>query len=382
MDESLIKNVESKAQVAKRPIKEARHLPGEIYASEEILRLERDRIFMCEWLCVGRVEEIEHPGDFFAVRVAEEPALILRDLQGEIRAFSNICAHRGVEVVSGTGNAKTFSCPYHGWTYGLDGRLVSAPHMRDWAANFDIGNCRLPPIRLDVWAGWIFITFSDDPSPLHEVLAPYAAALGFLRLEDCRLGGKTIETLNCNWKLVVENLVDLYHVHVLHRNSFGKGRRPVDYLKDSADLIGFYEAPPMVDGNKSLFGNMPWLEDKPERFACMAHIDPNMQLFGRSDAVHVFTIWPITPSKTQIVIYDLFPAMRAADPEFAAKAQRYQAYWRLVVGEDRSMIESLQRVMTSRRFSPGPMSSLEHGVHTLINRYLDRVLPPAAASGR
>src|SRR5690606_3783933 len=130
-----------------KPITQARHLPGYVYHAPEILAREKEVLFLKEWLCVGRVEEFPGPGAYQTRRAPGEPVIVLRDPAGELRAFSNICAHRGVEVATGSGTVKELSCPYHGWAYGLDGRLIGAPYMRE-AEEFDVRNCQLPPIRL------------------------------------------------------------------------------------------------------------------------------------------------------------------------------------------------------------------------------------------
>ena len=146
----------------RQPLHSARHLPGYVYTSPEILALEKEKIFMRDWLCMGRVEEIENPGDYMTFRVLGEPLIIARNEKGEINAFANVCRHRGVEVASGSGNLKEFSCPYHGWTYDLEGRLVGAPYMKE-AEGFDPKSCRLSPLKCDTWAGWIFVNFDSEP---------------------------------------------------------------------------------------------------------------------------------------------------------------------------------------------------------------------------
>ena len=128
----------------KVPLNQSRHLPGHIYTSPEILALEKERVFMKDWLCMGRVEEIENPGDYMTFRVVGEPVIVVRNEAGDINAMSNVCRHRGVEVVSGEGNLKEFSCPYHGWTYDLRGQLIGAPYMKE-AEGFDPQTCRLHP---------------------------------------------------------------------------------------------------------------------------------------------------------------------------------------------------------------------------------------------
>jgi len=148
---------------------QATHAPGAIYASPEIFRREVAEYFKREWLYVGRVEELAEPGDFMALRLVGEPVLLSRDRDGGLHANYNMCFHRGVEVAYGSGNLKAFSCPYHGWVYGLDGQLKGAAYMTE-TKDFDVADCALTPLRLDVWRGNIFINFDPDAKPLRPVL--------------------------------------------------------------------------------------------------------------------------------------------------------------------------------------------------------------------
>ena len=203
-------------------LNEARHLPGYYYTSEEIFRREIDMIFMREWLCVGRVEEFEKAGDYRALRIVGESLVICRGSDGELRAFRNLCQHRGVEVAVGEGNTKRFTCRYHGWTYGTDGRLAGAPH-NDEVSGFDFKNCSLPVLNIDTWGGYIFINFDSNCRSLGECLdedgvRDFAA---FLQPENTRTSDKFVFEVPCNWKFVPENLMDMYHVGVIHKTSFG-----------------------------------------------------------------------------------------------------------------------------------------------------------------
>ena len=360
----------------RRPIVEARHVPGAFYCSPEIYELEKRHIFMKDWLCVARVEELESPGDYMAVRIMGEPALIVRDDEGELRAFSNTCAHRGVEVIWGEGNTGHFSCPYHGWSYDLKGALTGAAFMEDSEA-FDPSRCGLPPLRLGTWAGWVFIAFDDDAPPLSDFVAHFEREFGFLRQEDCRLAVKIEVELDCNWKLFVENLLDVYHAATLHAKTIGAKRGRADRypfnLFERGGTSMFYHSAPMVPRGESLFGKMPWLDDKPDNFACSGRLSPNMQLIARCDNVHPFLMWPLGPDRCRVINYTLFPEEHFDLPGFEEKIEVYRDYLIEVVEEDRLMVASLQQNMKSRRLRPGPMSKLELGIHHVINDVLDRV---------
>ena len=134
-------------------------------------------------------------------RMVGEPFVITRNEQGAIAAFANVCAYRGVEVASGEGNTKEFSCPYHGWLYDLNGRLVGAPYMKE-AEGFDPGNCRLKPLQVGEWGGWVFVNFDANAESLESFLAEFADDVGFLQQENCRIGHKFTVDWKCNWKFV------------------------------------------------------------------------------------------------------------------------------------------------------------------------------------
>ncbi len=360
----------------RRALADASHVPSHYYASDEVFRIEQDRMFRRDWLCAGRIEEIPAPGDFFTVDVIDEPVIVARGDDGAIRAFSSLCLHRGVAVANGRGNTKRFTCPYHAWTYDLAGGLIGAPHMKD-AAGFDPARCRLPPIAVDFWDGWIFICLADQPEPFERFIGEFAREFAFLRQQDCRLAARLEFNLDCNWKFVVENFLDVYHAMVVHAGSFGKYREAVDYFPDTTgqrSLFGYYNSAALVPGGKSLFGNMPWLADKPPTFACLGHLAPNLQLFGRCDNLIVDIIWPVAPDKTRLWLHILFPKEHFERPDFAEKLQVYRDFQTQVIEEDRALVTALQRATRSRKFVPGRLSRLEHGIYNLANHHLDRLL--------
>ena len=363
----------SDSDATRQPLLEASHAPGRYYASTEIYALEKERIFMEDWLAIGRVEELAAPGDFRTYRIAGEPIIVARNRDGAINAFMNRCAHRGVAVAQGTGNARGFTCPYHGWGYDLDGRLAGAPDMPE---SFERKDCRLAPLGLGLWAGWIFVSFNPAPRPFAEFIAPYDRELGFLRQEKCKLAEKISIEVGCNWKFPVENLMDNYHSRVLHRKSIGPTmgvERFTAHRSGVKAFTAYYDAKPMTADGASRFGVMPWIAERGERFACSAHIAPNMHLFARCDNVHPFLMWPLGPDRVLIECYLLFPAAWHGTPGFAAKVADYAAFTAQVVHEDASVMESLHDAASSPRYAPGRMSRLELGVWNVINYNLDRV---------
>lgn len=356
-------------------LQKARHLPGYVYTSPEIYQLEKEKIFMKDWLCVGRMEEIENPGDYIALRLLDEPIILARDNDGNVGAFANVCRHRGVEVASGSGNTQEFSCPYHGWLYDLQGNLVGAPYMKE-AEGFDPTSCQLTPLGFGEWRGWMFVNFDSNAAPLEEFIAEYEKEFAFLHHEKTRLATKHVVELDCNWKFVVENLQDFYHVQVLHLDTFGGHINIDDFVfnvKEKGGFSSFYDAAPDTPDSQSLFGQMPWLADKPMSFAYTGYLAPNFHIFGRVDESHPMVIRPLSPNKTQIIVYHVFPAEHFEQPDFMDKAKIYHDFLVNVLEEDREMVDSMQRGMNSRLFEPGPLSRMEVNLHSLINYTLDRI---------
>ena len=281
-------------------------------------------------------------------------------------------------MAAGQGNAAQFSCPYHGWTYDLTGKLTGAAYMAE-AARFDAASCRLAPIRFGVWRGWIFVTFDAAAEPLDDFVADMEKDFGFLKTEHSRLAYKTVIDLECNWKFVVENLNDIYHSEVLHKQSFAAYINTDNVgvsIKSKGGNSSFYDAAPHNPSGKVMFGKMPWLEDKPDSFACNGFLAPNFQIFARIDEVHPVVQWPISPTRTRVILYQLFPAGAFAQPDFGPRSEPYRDYMITIVEEDRAMIESLQNAMNTTLFRPGPMSHLERGIHNVITYYLDRMFGP------
>lgn len=360
------------------PASQASHAPGAIYTSDDIYRREKDLIFMKEWLCVGREEELENVGDYVALRVVDEPVLVVRVSPTEIAAMSNMCAHRGVEIAFGKGNKRVFNCPFHGWTYDLERKLMGAPGMRE-AENFDSSTCRLPPIRVETWCGWIFINFDAQAPALAASLSSFEADFGYLRQQDCRLAVQTVGELNCNWKLIVENLIDFYHLNVVHTTTNGRRFRKEAFkfgAREGGGYVSEYNSGPSTFSGEPVFGPLPWLAgEKTKEFSVSGLLPPNFTLFARIDTIHPYVVWPLGPEKSRIIVYTLLPKVYFDEPDFAERVEAYRECQARVMDEDRAMLESVQSGLHSSRYVPGRMAPIEKGVQQVLSGYLDRLFP-------
>ncbi len=361
------------------PLKEARHLPAYYYTDERILEEEKEKFFFKDWLVVGRVEEFLKPGDYRAMDIVGEPIVVCRNKAGELKAFSNICRHRGVALVSGQGNARVFSCPYHAWTYDLDGRLL-APSRPDGLQHFESKECRLPPIRLDTWGGFIFVNFDDAGPSLSDYLDAddYRHAAAYVKPEETVLVDTYTYEIDCNWKLIPENLADVYHVDIIHRSTFGGATYDTNKAIKELTLTKYgwhkeYVSGTMAPDAELLFGPASWLADHPKGklFAFSAFLRPNFYLFARADMVQPWVAYPLSPTRTRVTGWTCLPKEFVGKPAFAEKVAILAAFARKFGGEDAELMLAMQKGLNSRYFDRGPMHELEAVIHHRINRYLD-----------
>ncbi len=190
-------------------------LPPDAYASEEMLTLEREHVFARSWVVVAHVSELQHAGDYTTFDLAGHPVVVARGRDGELRAFSNVCPHRSAIVAQGKGTCTLFRCPYHSWTYDLSGKLMGAPHM-DKDAVRDI---RFKDLRLEVWQGFVFVNLDENAPPLAGDLADLKARAAPFRMGDLKVVASEDLEIACNWKILVENFCESYHVFCVHRDT-------------------------------------------------------------------------------------------------------------------------------------------------------------------
>ena len=192
-------------------------LPYSWYSDPEILRREQERIFRSAWQYAGHLGELPEPGTYTTARAGRTPVVITRARDGELRAFLNVCRHRGFPVAEGSGRRETIQCPYHAWTYGLDGSLRSAPRSEELAdfPTSELGLCR---VAVDTWGPFLFVNTQRDPEPLAEALGSMPAQIAELGLDvDELVFYKRWEAeIDANWKVVCENFLECYHCQVAH----------------------------------------------------------------------------------------------------------------------------------------------------------------------
>ena len=205
----------------REPFDVARALPGWCFTSEAFYERELRRMFMRTWNCIGHVDRIPNPGDYLAVEFARVPIVVVRDETGAVRAFSNSCRHRGSVIAEGEGNISALKCPYHNWTYALDGTLIGMPHVRD-DINCKMSDNDLIPVRLETWAGMMFVNFDPESAGLADWLGDLPAKCAVYKPDEMVFARRTEYELKANWKLFAEGNMEGYHVFCLHKDTLAK----------------------------------------------------------------------------------------------------------------------------------------------------------------
>lgn len=233
-------------------------LPARCYYDPDFFKFETQHVLKKNWLCVGRTDQVEKPGDYFTVEMFGEPLLIIRDRQDQINALVNVCQHRWAQVVRpGSGNTKLLVCPNHSWTYELDGRLRGVTTQD--IPGFDKKNCRMPQLRVEVWKGFIFVNFDEDAQPLAPQLVGLNKYLDRLGLDQYVTADSYVYETDWNYKFSLENGYECYHVEGVHKKFFQGTALDYETI-DYGENWGMYVLEKVA--NDFPFGRPPWLAEE------------------------------------------------------------------------------------------------------------------------
>ena len=363
----------------------ATFFPPEAYTSETFYRFELEAIWMREWICLGRVEEVPTPGDYFAITVAEEPLLVVRASEDEVVTLSAVCRHRGMILAEGTGNCgRALVCPYHHWAYDRRGRLIAATEM-DGIGTFDRSEIRLPQVRTEVWNGFVFVNFDDDAeplasrlAPLDDLLAPYGLAElrgEFHKNPDYRM----YSDFAWNWKVYMDGQNECYHCDKLH------GQTPcmlgIDFssttvaLSDpQAGIFDYHMRGRDIDVTLNHVGRsiFPPIEGLAEEQRWVTHsivIAPGLFLQLLPDSVIAVGWVPTGVSGVRTKRHRLYPQATLDRDDFVERHAQESAAVREFVEQDLYVFERVQRGLRSRFAPRGPISPREE-VMVGFNRWL------------
>jgi phenylpropionate dioxygenase-like ring-hydroxylating dioxygenase large terminal subunit len=364
----------------RRPSLEAETLPPWAYTSQEFYEREVERIFMKVWNFLGRADHIPNPGDYFTLNFAGVPLIIARDRAGGLRAFVNSCRHRGTILVEGDGNCRAFKCPYHSWAYSLEGELLGAPEM-ERTLNFDSSNSPLLAVRLETWAGFLFINFDPNAEPLTDYLGDLPDNLAGHTASDLVCVRRKAYDLNCNWKLFAENAKESYHIATVHRKTINQYASAdvakYDYVAVRGQYAMNYAQHPgsmaLLKGDAG-FPLIETLEGRAREGTLSPLIFPSTYIAATIDTLWYLELHPHGPDRTTLIHGACFPRKVVDRPDFHEVVKNYYKRWDITIEEDNVICELQQRGVSSPIWRQGRFCFREAVVHQIDNWVLDHVL--------
>ncbi|MGH2723819.1 MAG: aromatic ring-hydroxylating oxygenase subunit alpha [Actinomycetota bacterium] len=352
-----------------------RTLPALAYAAPQVFDWEREHLFEASWYCLGRSADLPRPGDRRAVRVGTDAVLLVRGADRELRGFFNTCRHRGHELVSCGGSVeggRYIRCPYHSWTYDLDGSFRGAPafrHRREWSRD-DPDNA-LVPARVGEWAGWVFADCSGQAPPLRQHVGNLDEALRPYETARLAVAASDRYTVAANWKLVSENYHECYHCSTIHPElcrvtppDSGTAFAPTGLvIGGTMDLMDHAETMSLTGRS----GGQPLRGLDPSRLRQVLYVQvfPNLLVSAHPDYVLTHRLEPVGAGRTVIECQWLFPPEVAGgdgfDPSYAVE------FWDLTNRQDWAASEGVQRGVRGRGYRQGPLSEAEGNVWQFVS---------------
>jgi choline monooxygenase len=344
-------------------------LPSSLYTAPAVLEAEKERIFGRTWQVVGHRDQVENAGDYFTMELVGEPLLIVRGTGGELRGFYNVCRHRAGPPAEGCGSRKLFRCGYHGWTYGLDGSLISATEI-EGVEGFRPEDFALVPVRVEEWFNFIFVNLDADARPLGESLGELPKQVEKFPFEGMKRFERRTYEMNCNWKTYVDNYLEGYHLPSVHPGL----NRELDY---NAYTVEAHAEPPSqyvrqfspIRGAQA--GDTPprrYAEAREDLTTDYFWIFPNWMLNCYPDNVSLNIVLPLAPERS-LAIFEWYLPEKEHGSAAAKAAVEFSDQIQI---EDVGICERVQKNLRSRSYSRGRFSvKQERGVHAFHRMYAE-----------
>jgi Rieske 2Fe-2S family protein len=359
-----------------------RTLPNRYYTAAEIYAEERVRVFGQRWVCAGRAAELPEAGDYLLCPIAGESVIVVRGADGAPRAFYNVCRHRGTRLCElPRGHfSETIQCPYHAWTYTIDGQLIGAPHMQE-VVGFDKRDYPLHPVALAEWEGFVFVNLASEPEPFAQAFAPLAGRFSRFNLPALRAARRIDYDVAANWKLIFQNYSECLHCPVIHPGL----AKLTPYTSGENDLfegpfLGGYMVITKEGGSLTMSGRacgvpVGRLPAEDLHRVYFYSIFPNLLVSLHPDYVMFHTLWPDGPSRTRISCEWLFHPDSFSAPGF--DADDAVRFWDETNRQDWHICEQSHAGIASRAYVPGPYSPRE-GIAAAWDRAFLKALGHAA----
>ena len=339
---------------------------GDWYGSGAVLAAERRLLFSKSWALVASSEELAQPGSYVTATLGNAPVAVVRGSDGELRAFHNICRHRGMTLLEGSGRLGRFiTCPYHQWSFALDGPLMRVPQSDTQFDGIELKRWGLLPVAVSEWRGMVFANPVPDAQSLGEAMAGLDGRLASFLSGPMRQVACVHYDAECNWKLLIENHVDVYHLWYLHSRSLnGYAHRFFEWVPYGDN---WWSMEPLRDLTAAPAG-LPWLSER-ERHSIGAHLlFPNLMMVTTGEYFATYDAVPVTPSRTRLTL-----RVRAQE---GADADHLVAAIRTFLSEDLEACRRLQLAASSDAFDYGPMASVHEAPVRRFHASLRRALVP------
>jgi choline monooxygenase len=363
-----------------------RALTRRLYTDPEVLDAEQQLIFERSWQLAGHVGALPRPGSYVTATAGTQPVLVLRDESGELRAYRNVCRHRGSRLLSGDGQCKgAIRCRYHGWTYRFDGSLIGVPEALAFGERLDKSTLGLLPARVEEFCGLVFFNLDADATPLAELLGDLPSRLERYRIPSLESFAPGDGTQPANWKVIADNYLEGYHIPIAHPGLM----RMLDYKRYDVEVHRHYvwfEAPmrskPSSNRLERMYADlvtpMPGLTEEDLRVWRYVFIYPNTTIDLYPDQVNTWQINPDGVGRTR----DVFASFRSpgAGPRTRAAQWLNQKLNNLVLDEDIDLVDNVQQGLQTRGYECGPLSRREDAVSWFADRVGEDLAPAIAAA--
>ena len=343
-----------------QPFERAHAMPPSVYTSQTFMQQEIDGIFAKDWYCIGRADALSEPGSYVTSKLAGQPVVVLRDRDGALKALSNVCLHRMSTMLEGRGKVRALTCPYHGWTYNLDGTLRGAPAMT-LNEGFCKDSYKLPAIRCEEWLGWVFITLNDQAPPVAEQLADVEAMVAGYDMTNYTESFYEEHEWDTNWKVLAENFMESYHLPVCHAGTIG-GLSKLEEMVCPPGLPAFNYHTILKDDSLRIAMAHPSndrLEGDMRRTTFLLAIYPSLLITLTPGYFWYLSLHPVTPGRVHI----RFGGGMSDDYKDDADAQQNFVDLKTLLDEvnveDRGCTEKVYAGLKSDLARPGHLSHLE-----------------------
>ncbi|UCH40106.1 MAG: aromatic ring-hydroxylating dioxygenase subunit alpha [Gammaproteobacteria bacterium] len=354
-------------------------IPPACYADNGLLDLERRAAFLDGWIGLGRADRWPSAGDYAAMEIGGVPLIVVRNKPGELKAFANTCRHRGSQILTGTGNCKKIKCPFHWWTYDLDGRLKVYPRMEN-AIGFEADDYGLVEFAVETRYGFAFVSFADEPPSIDAWLDEFDDYHRAWRLDDWQTTRVREFDVDCNWKTFLEVFNEYYHLPMVHPDSINWQYPEPDAVDDVrgqyTTQFGETEgaAALMQDTQQYALPIAPGLEGRLAKGTRYTWIYPNISFALSQDSMWIYQAFPLAADRCHVIQTVCFPAASVALDDFEKHARHYYDRIDSALDEDLPFVEQQQVGLNSRFARPGRFGTLEPSVGKFAYWYAQQLL--------